>query len=116
MLLTAVDPNHPMPLHLQIAGAIRRAIGEGELQAGERLPPARDLAAACGVNTNTVLRALRDLRDSGLLEFRRGRGVRVREGPPGRALLQDRVLDLIRFSEQHGYSRKEIVSMIEEAP
>ena len=116
MLLTGVDPGDPMPLHLQITGAIRRAIGEGELRAGERLPPARDLAAACGVNTNTVLRALRDLRDDGLLEFRRGPGVRVREGPPGRALLQERVLELVRLSEQHGYSREEIVSMVEEAP
>jgi DNA-binding transcriptional regulator YhcF (GntR family) len=39
----------------------------------ERLPPARDLAAVMGVNTNTALRALRE---EGLLEFRRGLGVR----------------------------------------
>ena len=64
----------PAPLHQQVAGQIRRAIAEGEARAGDRLPPAKDLAAVLGVNANTVLRALRELRDDGLLEFRRGRG------------------------------------------
>jgi DNA-binding transcriptional regulator YhcF (GntR family) len=44
---------------------------------GERRPPAKDIAAVLGVNINTVLRALRQLRDEGLLEFRRGRGITV---------------------------------------
>jgi DNA-binding FadR family transcriptional regulator len=56
---------------------IRRAIAEGEAKPGERLPPAKDLAAVLGVNTKTVLRSLRVLRDEGLLEFRRGRGVSI---------------------------------------
>ena len=51
---------------------------------GERSPPAKDLAAVLGVNTNTVLRSLRVLRDEGLLEFRRGRGVSVVVGPRAR--------------------------------
>lgn len=68
------------PLHEQVAGAIRRAIAEGECGPGDRLPSARDLSLALGVNVNTVLRGLRGLRDEGLLEFRRGRGVTVTEG------------------------------------
>ena len=64
-----------------MAGEIRRAIAEGEAGSGERLPPAKDLAAILGVNANTVLRALRLLRDEGLLEFRRGRGVSVACAP-----------------------------------
>ena len=59
----------------------------GEATAGERLPPARDLAAELGVNTNTVLRALRALRDEGLLEFRRGRGITVTGTPQQSAVI-----------------------------
>ena len=49
-----IDPTSPAPLHEQVAAAIRRAIADGEAVAGERLPPARDLAAVLGVNANTV--------------------------------------------------------------
>jgi DNA-binding GntR family transcriptional regulator len=66
---------------LAIAAEIRRAIADGEAKPGESLPPAKDLAAVLGVNTNTVLRALRLLRDEGLLEFRRGRGISVAATP-----------------------------------
>lgn len=80
MLLT-LDLNDPRPLHEQVSGTIRRAIADGSYAPGDRLPPARDLADALGINANTVLRALRELRDEGLLEFRRGRGVSVLSGP-----------------------------------
>lgn len=63
MLLT-LDLNDARPLHEQVAAAIRRAIGEGQYAQGDRLPPARDLAAVLGINPNTVLRALREDRKS----------------------------------------------------
>ena len=68
-----IDHSSPVPLHEQVAAALRRAIADGEAGPGERLPPARDLAAVLGVNANTVFRALRTLREEGLVEFRRGR-------------------------------------------
>ena len=70
-LAVKVDPRSPVPLHEQVAATLRRAIADGEAGPGERLPPARDLAAVLGVNANTVLRALRNLRDEGIVEFRR---------------------------------------------
>ena len=74
MLNVKVDRSESTELYEQAAAELRRAIADGEARPGERLPPARDLAAVLGINTNTVLRALRQLRDEGLLEFRRGRG------------------------------------------
>ena len=88
MLGVKVDRDEPLELHEQVAGEIRRAIADGEAKPGERLPPARDLAAVLGVNTNTVLRALRQLRDEGLLEFRRGRSITVAGTPQHGAVVE----------------------------
>ena len=86
---------------------------DGEIGAGERLPPARDLAAVLNVNSNTVFRALRLLRDEGLVEFRRGRGVTV-IGPARRSAVLARTRELVQFARSHGYSCDEFIEMIED--
>jgi DNA-binding transcriptional regulator YhcF (GntR family) len=100
------------PLYEQVAGQIRRAIANGEVGPGERLPPARDLAAVLKVNHNTVLRALRDLRDEGVLEFRRGRGVTVAADAPRRGVIDDKVRDLLRTARRLGYGKQEVIDLI----
>ncbi len=108
-----IDRGDPASLHDQVTGEIRRAIAEGEAKPGERLPPARDLAAVLGVNTNTVLKALRELRDEGLLEFGRGRGVIVAGAAPGRAVVLGQAKELVRFARRYGYRPEELARMIE---
>jgi GntR family transcriptional regulator len=105
----------PEPLHDQVAAQIRRAIAEGEAGPGERLPLAKDIAAVLGVNKNTVLRALHALRDEGLLEFRRGRGITV-SGTPQRGAILTQVRNLMQLARQHGYERSEIIQMIKDLP
>jgi GntR family transcriptional regulator len=113
MLRVKVSREEPTQLYEQVAAEIRRAIAEGEAKPGERLPPARDLAAILDVNTNTVLRALRDLRNEGLLEFRRGRGVTV-AGKPERSAVITRAKELVLFARQNGYHVDELVEIIEQ--
>ena len=112
MFPVKVDRQDPTELHHQVAGEIRRAIADGEAKPGERLPPAKDLAAILEVNTNTVLRALRELRDEGLLEFRRGRGITV-TGTPERGAVIERARDLLDFARHQGYQPAELVRIIE---
>ena len=115
MIDVKIDRSDPTLLHDQVAAQIRRSIADGEAKPGERLPPARDMAAVLGVNTNTVLRALRALRDEGLLELRQGRGVRV-SGTPQRGNLLERAHELLGYARSNGYRREELIEIIEGLP
>jgi GntR family transcriptional regulator len=112
MLAVKIDQNGPTDLYEQVAAEIRRAIADGEASPGERLPPAKDLAAVIGVNTNTVLRALRTLRDEGLLEFRRGRGITV-SGTPDRTAVLSQAKALLAVARKHGYARDELIDLLQ---
>lgn len=109
-----VDPLSSVPLHEQVAAAIRRAIAEGEAVSGERLPPARDLAAVLGVNANTALRALRTLRDEGLVEFRRGRGVTVTGIAPERSVIITKARELVALARRYGYQPDDLAEIIDQ--
>jgi GntR family transcriptional regulator len=115
MFPVKVDRSDPLALHDQVAGEIRRAIAEGEAVPGERLPLAKDMAAVLGVNKNTVLRALHILRDEGLLDFQRGRGITV-AGSPQQGVVIKRVRELVEFCRLQGYRPEEIIEIIEGLP
>jgi GntR family transcriptional regulator len=110
--IVEIDHSSPVPLHEQVAAAIRRAIADGEVRRGERLPPARDLAAVLGVNANTVFRGLRTLRDEGLVEFRRGRGVTVSGIGPERSAVMAKARELVALARHCGYLPEELAEII----
>ncbi|GII80878.1 hypothetical protein Sru01_58600 [Sphaerisporangium rufum] len=72
------------PLHRRLATGIRRAIENGALLPGERLPAERRLAGALRLSRTTVVTAYETLRGAGLIESRQGSGTRVADGPPPR--------------------------------
>jgi GntR family transcriptional regulator len=112
MIYVKVDRDEALELHEQVAAELRRAIADGEAVPGERLPPARDFAAVLGVNRNTVLRALRLLRDEGLLDFRRGRGITV-ASTSERGAVVVKAKELVEFARRQGYRREELIRIIE---
>jgi DNA-binding transcriptional regulator YhcF (GntR family) len=113
-MLFRLDHGSPVSLAEQIAVQVRAGIVSGELVAGERLPPARDLGVALGVNMHTVLRAYAALREDGLIEMRQGRGAWVRQDAgPVLVRLKELAGQLVAEGRKLGLTRPELVRLIE---
>ncbi len=63
-----------MPLYEQAADYVAAQIAAGQLAPGQKLPAERDLADQWGIGYQTVRRAMRELRDRGLVVSRVGKG------------------------------------------
>ncbi len=113
-MLIKVDAGSSEPLFAQIAAQVRAAIATGRVGEGDRLPPARELAEALGVNMHTVLRAYGDLRDEGLVDMRRRRGVIVRAAGETRARLLELARELAAEAAKQGLSKAELRKLLEE--
>ena len=71
-----------LPLHRQLYEALRRAMLDGKLGAGERLPSSRDLAQDLRLSRNTVVAAINQLSVEGYLASRVGSGTYVSDNVP----------------------------------
>ncbi|MEQ1698925.1 MAG: winged helix-turn-helix domain-containing protein [Ilumatobacteraceae bacterium] len=113
-MLWTIDQTSPSPLREQIVSCVRRGVVSGDLDVGDQLPPAAELAEALSVARNTVLAAYRQLRSDGVLEFRRGRGVRVAHAvvPPPAVLTA--ATQLIELGRTHGLHRDDLARLIQE--
>lgn len=69
------------PKYRAVADRIRRAVQTGELTAGEKLPPVRELAYQLEITPGTVARAYTLLTDEGVLQAEVGRGTFVAPPP-----------------------------------
>jgi DNA-binding transcriptional regulator YhcF (GntR family) len=110
----AIDHTSRERLQDQIAGCVRCGVATGELPVGEQLPPAAELALALSVDRNTVLAAYRELRDEGVLEFRRGRGARVVARGPALSSVTEAARKLIATATEHGLGKNDLIRMIKE--
>ncbi|MCP4400156.1 MAG: PLP-dependent aminotransferase family protein [bacterium] len=79
MLDIKVNKNSEQPLYVQIRDALQRAVQEGNLKTGERLPTVAAFAEQIGVTQATIRRAFEDLSKAGLIVSHVGRGTFVNE-------------------------------------
>jgi DNA-binding LacI/PurR family transcriptional regulator len=72
-----VDADAHIPLAAQLAQQIVWLMASGDVKAGDKLPPVRELAERLGINRHTVRAAYARLQASGLVIMRQGRGTVV---------------------------------------
>jgi DNA-binding GntR family transcriptional regulator len=72
-----LNPSSATPLYEQVADWIAGEIEAGRLAPGAKFADSRDLAEDWGVAYQTVRRAMRELRDRGLVVSRVGKGTFV---------------------------------------
>jgi GntR family transcriptional regulator/MocR family aminotransferase len=81
-----VRRGHTDPLHKQIYDGMRRAILDGLLRPGQRIPSTRELAHDLGVSRLSVLSAFDQLRHEGYIAGRTGAGTFVSDALPDERL------------------------------
>jgi GntR family transcriptional regulator len=79
-----VDARSPIPIRRQLTEQLKHVIEGGNVKRDDALPSIRELAGFLGINPNTVARVIEDLKQSGYVEARRGKGVFVTADPPAR--------------------------------
>src|SRR5437773_5093830 len=77
-----VDKQSPIPIRRQLTEQLKHVIESGGVPPDQALPSIRELAGFLGINPNTVARVIEDLKRSGYVEARRGKGVFVVTAPP----------------------------------
>src|SRR6059036_3463990 len=89
-----VDAHSPIPIRWQLTEQLKHVIEGGGVPRDQALPSIRELAGFLGINVNTVARVIEDLKRSGYVEARRGKGVFVSARPPARSTesLRERLL------------------------
>lgn len=79
--LPVIDPSGPQLVYMVVADHIAGQIASGKLRPGARLPGELALSATYGIARMTVARAVRELRERGLVHTVIGKGTYVAEPP-----------------------------------
>jgi GntR family transcriptional regulator len=66
-----------VPPYLQLVQQVKQALRLGWLEPGDKLPTVHEVAASAAVNSNTVLKAYRELEREGLAAGRPGQGTYI---------------------------------------
>lgn len=113
-MLIRIDADSATAIFDQVAGSVRSNISAGRLVHGDRLPSAREVAAALDINIHTALRAYQQLRDEGLIDLRRGRGAVISDSAGPLVELAQDISALVVRAAELGVSPTTLASLVKE--
>ena len=114
-MLVRIDPTSDTALFDQVAGSIRADMVAGTIRPGDKLAPARELAAGLDVNLHTVLRAYQLLREEGLVDMRRGRGAVATPAAGALSQLRSEILELSQKALALGMSPDSLAALVRDS-
>ena len=105
------------PIYQQLVEKLTEQIVSGQLAAGEKVPPVRELAAQAGVNPNTMQRALAEMEREGLMFTNRTSGRYVTEdrtmiGKVREQIAGERIAEFLNGMSQLGFTEQDIVDLL----
>lgn len=117
-MLLQIDMTGDTPIYVQLRNQIVLGIGKGELKGGEALPTVRQMASDLGINTMTVNKAYRILKEEGFIEIDRRHGARVAEDINYRREFREKLEDelelLIAASRAGGMREQDFLTLCRE--
>ena len=113
-----LDGSSGVPPYLQLVQQVRQSLVLGYLRAGDQLPTVKDVAGDLAINSNTVVKAYRQLEHEGLTGGRPGQGTFIAatlaSPPPGAStLLRASLEQWFRDAAEAGLSDETITALIE---
>src|SRR3954447_5423723 len=105
-IFEVIEPYHGTTATAEeVVTLLRNLIQRGELSAGDRLPPERDLAKLLGVSRPTLRAGIRSLTAVGILQSRQGAGTFVAKAEESPTLDTNA---LMLLSALHGFTSDEM--------
>ncbi|MCM1039732.1 MAG: GntR family transcriptional regulator [Ruminococcus sp.] len=113
-----IDYKDTRPIYEQVVEKFKTLILKGVLAPDEQMPSVRSLAMELSINPNTIQKAYAELERNGFIYTIKGRGNFVSGGDTllteHRKACMDKILQLVKESEEYGVTREEIIAGIRE--
>jgi GntR family transcriptional regulator len=117
MAFFILNPSSGVPLYLQLMEQVKHAVETGALRPGDQLPTIRALAQELVMNSNTVVRAYRELEHQGIVVLRHGLGAFITGSVEERAKVMRKAQTVVQSAVERlrslGATQEEIRRLFE---
>lgn len=117
MAFFILNPSSGVPLYLQLMEQVKHAVETGALRPGDQLPTIRALAQELVMNSNTVVRAYRELEHQGIVVLRHGLGAFITGSVEERAKMMRKAQTVVQSAVERlrslGATQEEIRRLFE---